>query len=97
MDILQGAIDFLLGGLKAIIDFVFDILFEVFKFILEFLPDSPFRNLQQHLSPIVVDYLGYANYYIPFDVILGIFLLWLSAIAAYYVRVIILRLIKAVK
>ena len=61
--------------------------------IIDLLPDSPFLIIDN--SPIA-DYMGWLNWLIPMEQIIAILQLWVSAIAIYYVWVVILRWIKAV-
>lgn len=79
--------------LSQIFSAIGDAINNVFQWIVDLLPDSPFQSLD--ISPIK-QYLKWINWFIPIDFILKILLLWLSAIAAYYVWSMVLRWIKAI-
>ena len=65
----------------------------ILDWIVDFLPDSPFKMLDN--TPIQ-PYLKYINWVIPVDFILTTLSLWLVAVAGYYTYSFLLRLIKAV-
>lgn len=94
MQFIQGIIDSLDGIIKNIVNGVNDIANEIFTFIIMMLPTSPFYGLE--LDPIILNFLGYFNYYCPMSVLLSIMVSWLTCIATYYAYQLILRLIKAV-
>lgn len=59
-----------------------------------FLPDSPFQGMLSNTP--VEDYLGYVAYFIDVSFIVNAFLVWLSAVAAYYIVMAVLRWVKAI-
>ena len=75
-----------------------DVLKELWpKFFLRLmsvLPLSPFRGWIDYLS--AVPYLGYINWFIPMDKILGITVAWTSSILGYYIFSAILRWLKII-
>lgn len=75
--------DLISGGLKA---------------VLGFLPDSPFKILDQ-LGPgsKILEVLGMVNWFIPIYSFVGIFEGWLACIAVYYVYQIVLRWLRAIE
>lgn len=70
-----------------------DMVSSILDWIVDFLPDSPFKMLDN--TPIK-PYLKYINWVIPVDFILTTISLWLIAVAGYYTYSFLLRLIKAV-
>lgn len=62
--------------------------------VIAMLPDSPFQIIDN--SP-VAKYMGYLNWIIPMNQIVGILELWVTAIVIYYLYVVILRWIKAIQ
>jgi len=64
--------------------------------ILSFLPDSPFENI---VSPPqeVVHLIGYINYFLPISQIVGVLMVWISAVTVFYVYQLILRWAKAIE
>lgn len=62
--------------------------------IMELLPDSPFQTLS---NTDVSGYMGWLNWLVPINQIVGILELWGAAILIYYIYVTILRWIKAVQ
>lgn len=75
--------ELLAGGLKA---------------VLSFLPDSPFKMLDE-LAPTsgLLKILGYVNWFIPIYSFLGIVEGWLLCIGIYYVYQIVLRWFRAIE
>ena len=64
-----------------------------FTYIVGFLPQNPFANLE---FTGIEEYLGYLNWIIPVGTISKIITLWLGAIAVYYIYSIALRWVKAI-
>ena len=81
--------------LSNFIDGFNDICNELFQAIIILLPYSPFHDFE--LNPIFTDFLGYLNYYIPFDKLLQIMAAWLGCIVIYYTYQLILRHLKVAK
>lgn len=63
--------------------------------LMQLLPLSPFRSWIDYLSS--VPYLGYINWFIPMQTVLGITAAWVSAIATYYIYSAILRWLNMVE
>jgi hypothetical protein len=56
------------------------------QWLLAFLPDSPFRELIDTLGGFdFSEYLGYLNYFVPFDFFFKALSLWLTAVMSYLV------------
>lgn len=68
-------------------------LYDLLKGIIDLLPDSPFKLLDN--TPIQ-PYLKYINWVIPIDFIVDTLTLWLVAVAGYYTYSVILRMIKTI-
>jgi hypothetical protein len=68
-----------------------------FDEIIGLLPLSPFLDIQYNMPEFVRNLLGYVNYYIPLNIMLGIGLAWLGCVALYYGVGLLLRLVKAIK
>lgn len=87
-DFLINMVNHLLFGLS-----------EVFKFVINLLPNSPFLSIagNQAQSNVILKYLGTLNWIIPFDVLINITFLWVSAIGIYYLYQVVLRWVKAIQ
>ena len=80
--------------MSTAINWLFEILAQVLSWVVNLLPNSPFTAISN--TPIA-PYLGFINWFIPFDFVITTLTLWLSAIAIYYVYSVILRWVKAVE
>ena len=78
---------------SGILDWIVNFLSECLEFIINLLPDSPFRMLDN--TPIK-PYLKYINWIIPVDFIIDTLALWLVAVSAYYVWSVVLRWLKTI-
>lgn len=78
---------------SGIWDWIVNFLSECLEFIINLLPDSPFRMLDN--TPIK-PYLKYINWIIPVDFIIDTLALWLVAVSAYYVWSVVLRWLKTI-
>lgn len=67
---------------------------KILTVIMSALPTSPFDKILSKLDEL--PYLQYINWFIPFDLICDITLVWLTAVGLYYLYMIILRWIKAI-
>lgn len=74
-------------------NWICDNLYDLLYNTIDLLPDSPFQKLD--VTPIA-KIVGYINYFVPFNFIIGVFSAWLAAIAVYYTYSAILRLLKAI-
>ena len=70
-----------------------DNLRNILSWIVNLLPDSPFRLID--MTPLH-DYLPYINYFVPLDFIINSLAAWGACIAVYYCYHIILRWVKAI-
>lgn len=74
-------------------NWICDTLYDLLKSIIDLLPDSPFKMLDNsHISK----YLVYINYFVDFAFIVDTLTLWLIAVAGYYTYSVILRMIKTI-
>lgn len=69
-----------------------DIFNSLKTYFIELLPDSPFSMIEK--TPWLNNILGYVNYFVPIDMMLGTLGLWLSCIGTYYLVMVILRWMK---
>ena len=74
-------------------NWICETLYDLLKSIIDLLPDSPFKMLDN--SPIS-KYLVYINYFVDFQFIVDTLTLWLVAVAGYYTYSVILRMIKTI-
>lgn len=58
-----------------------DIIKSFLEKIYNVLPDSPFQSF---FSEVDFDFIGWLNWFIPFDICFKITEVWVTAIAAYY-------------
>lgn len=79
---------------NGVIDWIGDKLNWIMSFITLVLPDSPFTIIDN--SPIG-DYLGYINYFIPFDFIIDTLTAWTGVILIYYGYQMLMRWAKAIE
>lgn len=64
------------------------------SFLLSVFPKSPFRETIDNFAAL--PFLGYLNWFMPVAQMLGIGLLWLTAIGLYYVYSVIARWVKLI-
>lgn len=50
----------------------------------DLLPNSPFQQFNTIIGDTISPYIGYVNWFIPVDWILTLLLVWLGAIASFY-------------
>lgn len=79
--------------LSGILDGIGQAIENALEWLVNLLPDSPFRMLDN--TPIQ-PYLKYINWVIPIDFMLDTLTLWLVAVAGYYCWSVVLRWIKAI-
>lgn len=84
-----------LAALVKFVNLLIKIIGYLINVVFSLLPSSPFRQLTNY--PAVSEYMDRLNYILPIAEALAVFQLWLAAITAYYLYVIILRWIKAVQ
>lgn len=70
-----------------------DIIKSFFTKIYNLLPDSPFQTFFADRIGILGDMLGWLNWFIPFDLCFKITEIWVAGIAAYYLFIIIKKLV----
>lgn len=68
---------------------------EILIMLLNLLPDSPFYKI--NLPVPVVQIMGYVNFFIPLNLMLGLFQAWIVAVAIYYALTAIMRWAKAIQ
>lgn len=76
-----------------IINFLISCIGKILNVIFSILPPSPFNIIDN--SPIA-EYLGYINYFVPFDEAINILQVWIVAVGIYYIYQVALRWIKAI-
>ena len=79
--------------LSGILDGIGQAIENALEWLVNLLPDSPFRMLDN--TPIQ-PYLKYINWVIPIDFMLDTLTLWLVAVAGYYCWRVVLRWVKAI-
>lgn len=72
-----------------------ELLVKFGNWVLKLLPHSPFDSIKDFLSPIE-PYLGYLNWFVPVNWILGVLTVWLTAVATFYLYSIIMRWVKMI-
>lgn len=70
-----------------------NILKSFFTKIYDLLPGSPFQAFFADKSEILEDILGWLNWFIPFDLCFKITEAWVIAVAAYYLFMVIKKII----
>ena len=76
----------------------FNLFKSIIDVIIQLLPTSPFKGVIKGMeSEEVQQVLSYLNWFVPVKEIVGILAAWLTAISLYYIYVIVLRWIKAIK
>jgi len=60
-----------------------EILFSILDVLLSILPMTPFKIMISQIDGI--DYLGYVNWFLPFDFASKCFRAWLGCVIAYYI------------
>ncbi len=74
-------------------DFLCNFLSDCLEWIIDLLPDSPFKMLD---TSVILPYLKWVNWFIPMNFILTTLSLWLVAVTGYYCWSVVLRWIKAI-
>lgn len=76
----------------------FNLFKSIMDVIISVLPTSPFKGVIKGMeSEEVQQILSYLNWFVPIKDIVAILTGWLTAIGLYYIYVIVLRWIKAIK
>lgn len=70
-----------------------DIIKSFLARLYDLLPDSPFQTFFTDKIDILGDILGWVNWFIPFDMCFKITELWVAGIAAYYLFMIIKKIV----
>ncbi len=78
-----------------ILDWMKELIGRFANWLLSLLPHSPFKSIQNFLDPIK-PYLGYLNWFVPVNWILGVLTVWLTAVATFYLYSIIMRWVKMI-
>lgn len=84
-----------LAALVKFVNLLIKIIGYLINVIFSLLPSSPFQQLTNY--PAVSEYMDRLNYILPISESLAVFQVWLTAITAYYLYVVVLRWIKAVQ
>lgn len=74
-------------------DWILQNLQNIFSWVLNLLPDSPFALLD---NSTIAPYLKSLNWVVPIDFMISTMEIWLSAIAIYYVYQAVLRWARAI-
>lgn len=76
----------------------FNLFKSIMDVIISVLPTSPFKGVIKGMeSEEVQQVLSYLNWFVPIKDIVAVLAGWLTAIVLYYIYVIVLRWIKAIK
>lgn len=76
----------------------FNLFKSIMDVIISVLPTSPFKGVIKGMeSEEVQQVLSYLNWFVPIKDIVVVLTGWLTAIGLYYIYVIVLRWIKAIK
>lgn len=76
----------------------FNLFKSIMDVIISLLPTSPFKGVIKGMeSEEVQQVLSYLNWFVPIKDIVVVLTGWLTAIGLYYIYVIVLRWIKAIK
>lgn len=70
-----------------------NIIKSFFMKIYDLLPGSPFQAFFADKSDVLGDFIGWLNWFIPFDLCFKITEAWVIAVAAYYIFVVIKKII----
>ncbi len=70
-----------------------DIIKSFFAKLYDLLPDSPFQAFFMDKIDILGDMLGWLNWFIPFDLCFKLTEIWVAGIAAYYLFMIIKKIV----
>lgn len=76
----------------------FNLFKSIMDVIISVLPTSPFKGVIKGMeSEEVQQVLSYLNWFVPIKDVVAVLAGWLTAIGLYYIYVIVLRWIKAIK
>lgn len=72
---------------SEIFDYILDIIYTAFEWVMNLLPDSPIQNSDflTDMNGTFTNVMGYINYFVPVGTMLGIFTAYLTAVAVWYV------------
>lgn len=73
-----------------------DIISNLLAFIVTVLPSDPFIKYIDALDSSISKYIGWLNWFIPFDLILKVFVAWLASITLFYIWMTLARWIKLI-
>ena len=85
--------------MKDFLNNLLDTLSDVVRYLINFLPDSPFNtfyNYLQRQDTSVSRVIGILNYFFPISLIVQTMSLWLGAIAVYYAISVVMRWAKVI-
>lgn len=71
-----------------------ELLDKFLALLLSLMPKSPFTDVIDSLEGL--PYIGLINWFVPIGTLVGIGLLWLAAIATYYIYLVVARWVKLV-
>lgn len=83
----------ILGLLITFFNKVIEGIATLANYALFILPNSPFKNIEIAQVP----YLSTLNWFIPFDLMLVTLIAWTGAISIFYIAMILLRWVKAIR
>ena len=63
---------------------MFTLILILLNFIIELLPNDPFPTMLENMD-VIKDYIGYINWFIPFDIMAIMLNGWLVCVASYYI------------
>lgn len=86
--------EWIFGNLKDLLFQLLNFIIDVLNLIMEFLPRSPFRNINfEGLESIMAN----INWFIPVKGMIDITALWCTAIFTYYCYMHVMRLTKTIR
>lgn len=88
----------LMNAVTWLFNFILVLVGGALNLVLSLLPNSPFKGIISWVNGLgIKEYLQYLAWLIPIKIILEITVLWVSAIAVYYIYSIIMRWIKMIE
>lgn len=91
-------LEILMNAVTWLFNFILVLVGGALNLVLSLLPNSPFKGIISWANGLgIKEYLGYLAWLIPIKMILQISVLWVSAIAIYYIYSVIMRWIKMIE
>lgn len=77
-------------------EFLQNIISELLAYVVSVLPSDPFISYIDSLNSSISTYIGWLNWFVPFDLFIKIFIAWLGSISLFYIWMTLARWVKLI-